>query len=50
VSGTPGPSVGSAGLAVPGPAGLTNADGAQLVQAMTAALQALTGAVAKLSA
>jgi hypothetical protein len=50
VSGTAGPSAGSAGLAVPGPAGLTNADGAQLVQAMTAALQALTGAVAKLSA
>jgi hypothetical protein len=50
VSGAPAPAVGSAGLAVPGPAGLTNADGAQLVQAMTAALQALTGAVAKLSA
>jgi hypothetical protein len=48
--GTPAPSVGSAGPAVPGPGGLTNADGAQLVQAMTAALQALTAAVAKLSA
>jgi trimeric autotransporter adhesin len=45
-----GAGAGSPGLAAPPvPAGLTGADGAPLVQAMTAALQALTAAVEKLS-
>ena len=45
-----GAGAGSPGLAAaPVPAGLTGADGAPLVQAMTAALQALTAAVEKLS-
>ncbi|HMH90766.1 MAG TPA: hypothetical protein VK586_06725 [Streptosporangiaceae bacterium] len=48
--GAPATGAGSPALAgPPGPAGLTGADGAQLIQAMAAALQAMTAAVEKLS-